>query len=225
MSTLVSQPLVAGQKLGREEFLRRWEARPEVQHAELIGGIVYMPSPFSLGHSSHDGLVIAWLVGYAIRTPGCAAGGSGTWLMMEDAPEPDAHLRIRPEYGGQSRVEGLYGAGAPELAVEVCRSSTDYDLGPKMELYRVAGVQEYLTVILGESRVLWRRLTEGNYVPLKPHPDGLLRSVVFPGLWLDPEALLAENGARVLELLDQGLKSPEHEEFVQGLAARKADHA
>ncbi len=214
MPAVVSQPLVAGQRLSREEFLHRWEGMPEVKRAELVGGLVYMPSPITLTHSSHDGLIITWLVTYAARTPGCAAGSSGTWLMLEDAPQPDAYMRILPERGGQSRVKGSYGAGAPELAAEVCFSSADYDLGPKQELYRAAGVQEYVTVLLGESRVLWQRLVKGRYTPLPPGSDGVLRSVLFPGLWLDPAALLAENGAPVLEVLDEGLKSAEHAAFL-----------
>ena len=222
MSTVVTQPLVAGQRLKRDEFLRRWEAMPDVKLAELIGGIVYMPSPISLIHADHDGLVIGWLSNYAARTPGCAGCSATTWLMLEDAPQPDAALRILPEYGGQSRVEGAYAAGAPELVAEVCLSSASYDLGPKLALYRAAGVREYVALILGESRVLWLRLVDGSYVHLEPGPDGLLRSVIFPGLWLDPHALVVLDGAGVLDTLDQGLKSPEHDEFVRALAARRA---
>ena len=222
VSTAVAQPLVVGQRLKRDEFLRRWEAMPEVKLAELIGGLVYMSSPVSSAHGTHNSLVIAWLVHYAARTPGCEAANERTWLMLEDVPQPDADLRILPEHGGQSRVEGVYGAGAPELTAEICLSSASYDLGPKLELYRAAGVQEYVAVILGESRVLWQRLVEGKYLYLEPAPDGLLRSLVFPGLWLDPQALLALNGARVLDVLGQGVASIEHQEFVRALAARKA---
>jgi len=222
MSTVVTQPLVAGQRLKREEFLRRWEAMPEVKLAELIGGVVYMPSPVSLTHGDHENLVNGWVANYAARTPGCGACSNTTWLMLEDAPQPDAALRILPEYGGQSRVEGVYGAGAPELAAEVCLSSASYDLGPKLELYRAAGVQEYVAILLGESRVLWLRLVEGQYVQLEAGADGLLGSMIFPGLWLDPQALVDLHGARVLDALDQGLKSPEHEEFVRVLGAQRA---
>src|SRR5207249_3723321 len=97
-----------------------------------------------------------------------------------------------------------------------------YDLGPKLELYRAAGVREYVAVILGEGRVLWHVLTGGQYVYLEAHADGLLHSAVFPGLWLDPHAMLGIDGARVMEVLEQGLASREHEEFVRMLAERKA---
>ena len=195
---------------------------PELKRAELIGGLVYMPSPVTLDHGSHDGLVIGWLISYAARTPGCNAGNNRTWLMLEDAPQPDADLRILPEYGGQSWVEDSYGAGAPELAAEISLSSASYDMGPKMKLYRAAGVKEYLAVLLGESRVVWYRLLDGKYALLEPGSDGLLRSAVFPGLWLDPEALLAQNGARLLDALDLGLHSPEHQDFVKALAQKRS---
>jgi hypothetical protein len=43
-------------------------------------------------------------------------------------------------------------------------------------------------------------------------------SQVFPGLWLDKTALLAGNLAEVLEVLQEGLASGEHQDFVQVLA-------
>jgi len=214
-------PLVAGEKLSREEFLRRWELRPDIKNAELIAGVVYVSSPVSLYHGSRHAYVVHWLIDYEDRTPGCAVGDNATWLMLADAPQPDAHLRILPEYGGQSRVQDLYGEGAPELVVEVCLSSSSHDLGPKLELYRSAGVQEYITILLKESQVIWRRLAEGGYVGVAPDADGILRSAVFPGLWLDPQALLNKDRTRLMEVLNRGLESSEHAGFVRQLAARR----
>ncbi len=103
-------PLVRGDKLTREEFLRRWEAMPNVKFAELIGGIVYMPSPLSLGHGDRDNSVGTWLGVYAASTPGCQASNNATCLMEDDVPQPDSHLRLLADYGGQSWEEGLYSA-------------------------------------------------------------------------------------------------------------------
>jgi hypothetical protein len=50
--------------------------------------------------------------------------------------------------------------------------------------------------------------------------DGVLRSRVFPGLWLDAAGLLAEDGARVLTTLQEGLQSAEHASFVAALQRR-----
>ena len=111
----ISEPLVAGERLSREEFMRRWELLPDLKKAELIDGVVYMPSPLSTAHCTQHSAVGFWLFSYASSTPGCEAGIDGTWLMLEDAPQPDAFLRILTEYGGQSRVEGIYYHGAPDF--------------------------------------------------------------------------------------------------------------
>jgi len=218
----LSQPLVSGARLSREEFLRRWEALPEVKFAELLEGVVYMPSPLSVSHGDLDSVVNFWLCYYSAFTPGCRVSSNATWLMLEDAPQPDCCLRILPEYGGQSSVKRKLGGGAPELAVEVALSSAARDLGPKLRLYRAAGVQEYITVLLEESQVLWRKLVSGAYSLLAPGADGLVRSSVFPGLWLDPAALLGGDEPRLLEVVRQGLDSAEHQQFVEALQQRKA---
>ena len=119
----ISQPLVAGEKLSREEFLRRWEALPNLKKAELLEGVVHLPSPLSIAHGSRDILAGYWLTHYAVFTPGCETGRNATWLMLEDAPQPDCYLRIEPGYGGQSGVERGLGKGGPELIVEVSQSS------------------------------------------------------------------------------------------------------
>jgi hypothetical protein len=38
-------PLRDGDRLTRDEFLRRWDAMPDVKWTELIDGVVHMPSP------------------------------------------------------------------------------------------------------------------------------------------------------------------------------------
>ena len=216
----VTQPLVSGAKLTRKEFLRRWEALPELKFAELLEGVVYVPSPFGRAHGSQDAVVSYWVAYYAGFTPRCEAISNATWLMLKDAPQPDCCLLVKPEYGGQSSVEGRYASGAPELAVEVAVSSAARDLGGKLRLYRAAGVREYITVLVEESRVIWRRLVAGEWADLEPGADGLLRSIVFPGLWLDPTALLRKDIPRLTEALKQGLESGEHRAFVETLARR-----
>jgi Uma2 family endonuclease len=215
-------PLVAGDVLSRAEFLRRWEAMPHVKKAELIRGIVYMPSPLSLEHGDTDNQVGAWLAIYAAFTPGCKGSSNATWLMLGDAPQPDNSLRILPAYGGQSRVQGRYAQGAPEFLAETCLSSTAYDLHQKLDLYQEAGVQEYLAVLLRERELRWHHRVGDTFQVVPAPPDGVYRSALFPGLWLDGPALLAEDMARVLATLQQGLNSPEHAAFVEQLARRRS---
>jgi Uma2 family endonuclease len=224
MGTIVQQcvpPLVAGDKLTRAEFLRRWEAHPEIKRAELIGGIVFMPSPVSLEHGDTHLDVGGWLFTYKLATPGAAGGDNTTSLLMKDAPQSDLNLRILPEYGGTSRREGKYLGGRPELLVEICASSASYDLHAKLRLYEAARIPEYLAVLLFEKEVRWHALRRGRYQLLAPDRDGLLRSRVFPGLWLDSKALLEGNPQQVLARLQEGLQSPEHKRFVAKLARRK----
>ena len=214
-------PLFPGQRLTVAEFMRRWEALPELKFAELIDGVVYMPSPLSSEHGLIDGYVGTWLGVYAAYTPGCKAGEQGTWLMSRSAPQPDHYLWVAPEYGGQSGVRGKYHSGAPELAAEVCLSSTAYDLGVKKKLYGQAGVQEYVAVIVKTKEVRWHRLVDGHYQLRPPGARGVYRSEVFPGLWLNAPALWKDDMARVLATLRRGQKSPAHAAFVKVLARRK----
>jgi Uma2 family endonuclease len=216
-------PLVEGQRLTRDEFMRRWECHPEIKRAELIGGMVYMPSPVGVDHGEMDIDVGFWLAYYAIFTPGTRGAVNTTILMSKDAPQPDSSLRILTEYGGQSSIQGKYLKGAAELNAEVCASSASYDLHQKFDLYQRAGVQEYLAVLLEESEVRWFRLGPNGFDRLLPGSDGIFRSIVFPGLWLDPKALFAGDRVRLLNVLQEGLNSPEHQAFVAKLAAAKKD--
>src|SRR3990172_607884 len=213
-------PLVMGDKLTADDFLRRWEAVPDVKKAELIGGIVYMPSPLSAAHGTSDGDLAFMLRLYTLHTPGTEQGSNATWLMLEDAPQPDMFARILEAHGGQSRKE-FYFHGAPELVVEICHSSSAYDVNQKMDLYRQAGVQEYVVWLLREREIRWHRLVGGRYEVVPPDADGLVRSRIFPGLWLDARALLDGRFKDALSALERGLAAPEHAAFVAELERRK----
>jgi len=223
MPSSVSTPeeLVTGQRMDVEEFLRRWEKLPESKNAELIEGVVYVSSPLSLEHGCRDTRMHWWLRQYADATPGCTAGNNSTWLMRDSAPQPDSYLRIEPARGGQSGVAGVYGAGAPELVAEVCVTSAKLDLGPKLRLYQKAGVQEYITVEVPEKRIVWRVLEAGVYVPQELPADGIFRSHIFPGLWLDVAAYWADDGAKMQAALNAGLATEEHQRFVKRLANKE----
>jgi hypothetical protein len=217
----VVPPLRAGQRLSREEFMRRWEAMPELKRAELLGGVVYMPSPLGRPHGKMDWMVGTWLGVYAGATPGCDGSTDATWYMRTDAPQPDCALWLLPEYGGKSGEEGPYGSGAAEFIAEISASSIARDLGPKFQLYQETGVREYLTVLVEEEEVRWHRLVSGRYRRISPGKDGVLRSVVFPGLWLNPDALFAADITKLLATLQEGLISEGHAKFVQRLARKK----
>jgi Uma2 family endonuclease len=213
--------LRAGDHLTGAEFERRYRALPPHVKAELIEGVVYMPSPVSTEvHGDPHFDLISWLGHYRTFTPGVRGGDNATVrLDADNVPQPDAHLRILPECGGQTRLEGGYLRGAPELMAEIAASSVNYDLHEKLNVYRRNGVQEYVVWRVEDQAVDWFVLHEGRFEPLPLTPDGLYKSLVFPGLWLDPAALLRGDMVRVLQVVDQGLASPEHAEFKKRLAA------
>jgi Uma2 family endonuclease len=220
----VSAPtLLEGDSLTSEEFLRRWEEIPDLKRAELIDGIVYMPSPVSLKHQECRSFLAGWLNFYALATPGCRPGSEGTWLMGEgQVPQPDTTLRILPEYGGQAGVAGAYAAGAPELVVEAAVSSRSRDFGAKKRLYERAGVREYLIVVPRSAELAGFSLSPDGFRPLETGADGIFRSVCFPGLWLDATSLWDLDLPRMNTVLQQGLATPEHADFVAQLSARLA---
>jgi Uma2 family endonuclease len=216
-------PLRPGDRLSRAEFERRYEASPHIR-AELIEGVVYVASPIRYQkHGEPHGHLAGWLTVYAASTPCVRSGGNSTTrLDFQNEPEPDALLRLEPACGGQSTVsDDDYLEGAPELIVEVAASSTSYDLRTKRRVYARNGVREYIVVQMVERRVDWFALREGIYEPLAPDEAGILRSEIFPGLWLRPAAIWAGDAAALLATLQEGLSSPEHATFVATLQARR----
>jgi len=161
-----------------------------------------MPSPVRFEqHGRPHFNIITWLGTYCAATPGISPGGDNATvrLDLENEVQPDALLRLEPVLGGNSRVtEDDYLAGPPELIVEITASSAAYDLHDKRRVYARNGVQEYLAVQMYEQRVDWFILREEGYETLTPDADGVLRSEVFPGLWLQPDALWSGDLAAML---------------------------
>ena len=224
-------PLRDGDRMGADEFLRRYWATPEDFRAELIGGVVHVSSPAGLlktpaeGHGDPLFDLITWLGMYRAVVSGVAGATDATTVLGPRAvPQPDACLRIRPEAGGQSgrTADGLID-GPPEFVAEVANGSTRVDLGPEREDYRAAGVREYLVRRTADGELDWFVLRgTGSAARFEPLPagGGVLKSEMFPGLWLDRAALLRRDMAAVLAALDAGLASPEHAAFAAALSGK-----
>jgi Uma2 family endonuclease len=213
-------PLEDGDRLTRPEFEHRYDAMPDLKKAELIEGIVYMGSPVGFRrHSVPHYNAIAWLGQYQAATPGVIGGDNGSIrLDLDNMPQPDIFLIISPESGGQVRLsDDDYIEGSPELVVEIASSSVSYDLHQKLEVYRKNGAREYLVWRVKDRAFDWFVLREGRFERLSPAEDGSLRSEVFPGLWLDPEALIRGDLPAVFQAVQRGLATPEHAAFVERL--------
>ena len=210
-----------GDRLDQKTFHKRYLAMPEGTRAELIGGIVYMPSPQKKPHGRSQARVIRWLAEYEENTPGTEVLINSTNIMGDESePEPDGCLLILPECGGQSGEDHGYLTGAPELIAEIAWSTESIDLNAKKKDYEKAGVREYVVVALRMKKVFWFIRRRGKFKEMPLDPDGIYRSEVFPGLWLDPAALLRRDSKRILAVVRQGLASPEHAAFVVKLGAK-----
>jgi Uma2 family endonuclease len=221
----VVPPLRDGERLTQAEFHRRYEASPPRMKAELIGGIVHVASPLRLPHSDYHVKLSLVLALYQAGTPGVQVLDNATTILDEqNEPQPDLAMRIRPEFGGQSRdTADEYLEGAPELVAEVAHSSRGIDLGPKRETYEQAGVREYLVLCVAEQELHW--FDFGRQRPLTANRRGIVRSRIFPGLWIAPAALWALETAQLVEVLQQGLASRPHAAFVKRLEAASRKRA
>jgi Uma2 family endonuclease len=220
-STIVNvPPLENGDRLTRYEFEHRYQAMIQIKKAELIEGVVYVASPVrATKHGRPHAAIIGWLIAYKAATPEVDVQDNATVrLDADNEPQPDALLRIEPEVGGNSRIsEDDYIEGSPELIVEIAASSASYDLNDKKTAYRRNGVKEYIVWQMYENRLDWFILKEGRYISLEANKSGIIRSEVFPGLWLAVDALRSGNLASVLTVLQQGLETDQHQKFVETL--------
>jgi Uma2 family endonuclease len=214
-------PLENGDRLTLAEFERRYFAMPKHVRAELVEGVVVMASPvrFTFHAEQHAALMI-WAGNYRAGTPGVRIGDNATVrLDVDNEPQPDVCLLIDPSRGGNAKIdqEG-YISGAPEFVAEVAASTVSIDLGPKLNAYCRNGVSEYLVWRVQDAEIDWFILREGHFDRLLPDADGVTRSIVFPGLWLDTVAMLTGDQARVQAVLLVGISHPTHAAFAARLA-------
>ncbi|HEY9704058.1 MAG TPA: Uma2 family endonuclease, partial [Allocoleopsis sp.] len=212
-------PLENGDQLTRLEFEMRYQNTPEAKKAELIEGIVYMASALRFRqHGKPHAHIMGWLAQYEAFTTGVELADNATIrLDPENEPQPDALLRIAQ--GGQSTIsEDDYVEGAPELIVEIAASTVSLDLHDKLRAYRRNQVQEYLVWRVYDHQFDWFRLQDGKYIKLQPNQKGIIESEIYAGLWLDVDALLTGNLAKVLQVLQEGMATQAHQNFVKKLS-------
>jgi Uma2 family endonuclease len=204
--------LESGDHLTREEFHRRYCARPDLKKAELIEGVVYVASP--VRHTLHGkphGMVVMWLGTYQLGVPGLEMGDNETVYLDDDnEPQPDVAL-WREEPGGAHLDEEGYVVGAPQLVVEVAASSASIDLHAKLRAYERNGVLEYIVWRTLDEAIDWFRLQDGGFIPVQPDERGIIESTSFPGLRLNIPKMLAGDLRGVLAELGTPGQSAETE--------------
>jgi Uma2 family endonuclease len=210
-----------GDRLTRAEFERRYQAMPEVKKAELIEGIVHMPSPVrSKRHGRPHIILNNWLGHYLAKTPGLEeyADNATVRLDLDNEPQPDVYLNLPKHLGGQAEIDqDDYLNGPPTLVCEIAASSVSIDLHRKLVVYRRNGVREYLVWRTDDRAIDWFALREGEYQPLAAGDRGIIRSEQFPGLWLDVPALIAADLPAIFKTVEEGAATSEHARFVEQL--------
>src|SRR5215210_1752237 len=136
--------LGSGDHLTREEFHRRYSARPDIRKAELVEGIVYVGGRVrSTEHGQPHASMVARLGWYVAYATGVRSGARATVFLDErNDVQPDALVWRREPSGPRLTDDGCI-EGDPQLVVEVAASSVSYDLHEK-EAYRRNGIREYV---------------------------------------------------------------------------------
>ena len=151
--------------------------------------MVIVPSPLLMPHAIHHGLVTCWLVTYQSRTPGVTVADNATTILSDENEfQPDALLVLDSACGGQSRIEGGYLVGPPELVVEERLQRADSEQRRPPRIAAVVAIQQrqccclglpsrrrcqHEDVLAGQDR--WNRgaLDIGERVPAElPEPGG-----------------------------------------------------
>jgi Uma2 family endonuclease len=208
-------PLENGDRLTRDEFMRRYEAMPEDVKAELIEGIVFMAAAVRQPYHSRPHIWLANVIStYGMRT-GLDIGDNPTVkLDSNNAPQPDLILYLPAELGGRAKeTEGGYLTGPPDLVCEVAASSVSIDLHEKLRAYEKNGVREYVVWRVLDNAVDWFVLDDGGFTRLSSDQHGVYQSRIFPGHWLNVPALLAKDAEQLWATLGAGMATDEYRDF------------
>jgi Uma2 family endonuclease len=195
-----------------EEFLA-WV--DEDTHAEWVDGEVFVFMPVKWNHVEIVAFLFHLLGYYATRSRIGRAFAAPAPLLLRGGRsmrEPDVVV-LTDANRGRLTSDGI--VGKADLVVEVVSSdSVTRDRRDKLREYAEAGIPEYWIVEGREGRsgvMIFRLHEEGYYIEIAPDKDGLLRSQVLPGLWIDPSWLGAEPlpdpfalGDRMLEAAKAG---------------------
>lgn len=133
---------------------------------ELIRGEVREMSPSGPEHEDVVDLLTRW--SFSATRPEevrVRVQNSVGLLKLVSAPEPDlAWVKEKSYRKGRPKAADVL------LIIEVAKTSRDYDLGEKADLYAAAGIREYWVVDLVElSLVIHRAPRGGRYRSIESH--------------------------------------------------------
>jgi len=175
-----------GDKITYEEFLHSCD---EDTLAEWVDGEVVMTSPASDRHQDLcDFLVTILRVYTEQRGLGLVRSAPFQMKTGPNLPgrEPDI-LFVAKE--NVPRFKNVYLDGPADLIVEVVSPESRLrDRGEKLAEYEMGGVREYWVIDPGRQQADFSVLDEGGrYERRRPDAQGVYRSAVVPGFWINEQ--------------------------------------
>jgi Uma2 family endonuclease len=173
--------------------------------AEWVDGEVVMTSPASKRQQTVTGFLLRILsvypeqreLGRVLPAP----------FQMKTGPdlagrEPDVLFVAEPHL---ARLKDVYLDGPADLVVEVVSPESRLrDRGEKLAEYELGGVQEYWIVDPDKRQADFYVLgDDGRYERRKPDAQGIYRSAVVPGFWVDEQWLWNDPPPKTLSVLRQ----------------------
>ncbi|HZQ08770.1 MAG TPA: Uma2 family endonuclease [Anaerolineae bacterium] len=189
------------ERMTAEEF---WRDASETHKAELIDGVMIMPSPASRIHENLFGFLYSLLrVFVEEHSLGVVLGSrTAVELAIDQVYEPDI-LFIRQERSAINQEKGVF--GAPDFVIEILSMSTaQHDRGTKLKAYERAGVREYWIIDpYGPAGTEFYQLQQGSFLPILPDAENRLHSSAVEGFVLDVRWLWNTDAITVKQALDQ----------------------
>jgi Uma2 family endonuclease len=171
------------ERMTAEEFFR---GAPEDRKAELIDGVMIMPSPPFDPHERLQNFLLTLLRVYVEELELGEVRGSRTpvELGIDQVPEPDV-LFVAKQRAHIIQNKGIL--GAPDLVIEILSAGTAHrDRGRKFRAYERAGVGElWLIDPYGPTGTKFYHLRNGRFSLVRPDKNGILRSAVVSGFWIN----------------------------------------
>jgi Uma2 family endonuclease len=169
-----------------EEEFERWALAERVR-AEWVEGEVVLMSPVSYEHTDIFEWMLSLMKFFAAKHKLGEVHGSEYMSRLK------GRRRLPDIFFAATGREGLftrnYFDGAPDLIVEiVSRDSQNRDRRDKYLEYQSNGVREYWIIDPLSQSTEFYELRDGKYVAI-PEENGILRSKVFTGFWLQVEWL------------------------------------
>jgi len=185
----VAEPLEAQSRPARisyEEFLA-WADEDTL--AEWVDGEVVMYSPASNKHQDIADFLVSVLRPFVeAHTLGAVRSAPFQMKLARSGREPDLIFVAREHL---ERLRETYLDGPADVAVEVTsRESMQRDRVGKYYEYQANGVQEYWLIDPSHEQAEFYRLgDDGKYETVLAGREGVFRSEVIPGFWLEVEWL------------------------------------